>query len=381
MFVRLIATNATGALRVAGDRKMLRALVRDSDLIDVHSTHLRDQTLGRHLRTQSVITEEMEENAFALSIDLRVPYGQALMMLGALNRDQLVQHLTNHKVAKLTRVFAPEWSPAHLEFTPARADRRLEGMKPSALTEILYSGVMKTAAHKDVYDTFVRTNRMTRQMTLSKDFADIARLLRLPADDLARAKRFAGHTIQEVGTLNPMDFAHNLRLAFLLAAAKAIAFRPASAEDRRALDEDLGPLTAATPPEEREILPCDFEAFQRAVVVAEALLTERNYREARERLRLACDINPHSSHALALLAWTEFMLGGRVNPGLCQDLKEMLKNAIALDDCNALAYLYLGKILREEGKHGLAMGVLTRAAQLNPMHREIRMEMAGAKRT
>jgi cytochrome c-type biogenesis protein CcmH/NrfG len=96
---------------------------------------------------------------------------------------------------------------------------------------------------------------------------------------------------------------------------------------------------------------------------------------------LACDINPHSSHALALLAWTEFMLGGRVNPGLCQDLKEMLKNAIALDDCNALAYLYLGKILREEGKHGLAMGVLTRAAQLNPMHREIRMEMAGAKRT
>ncbi len=72
---------------------------------------------------------------------------------------------------------------------------------------------------------------------------------------------------------------------------------------------------------------------------------------------------------LALCAWTDYLLCDRSHPDAAEGFKDRLKKAIALDDANADAYLYLGKILHAEGKNGLAQVLFAHAEKLKPTDR------------
>jgi len=214
---------------------------------------------------------------------------------------------------------------------------------------------MSAATGKDIHDTFVRHDVFDRPVILGPQFDDLARRLRLGPHDVALARQHAGRTIAELRDLSPADYERNLRLLFLLAAARAVRFekRPPAAGD------DLAPRPTAV----------DLNVLGALFSDASRLLREKNPRQAQERLRRAVELYPSNSKVLALCAWTDYLLCDRSHPDAAEGFKDRLKKAIALDDANADAYLYLGKILHAEGKNGLAQVLFAHAEKLKPTDR------------
>jgi CheY-like chemotaxis protein len=130
-------------------------------------------------------------------------------------------------------------------------------------------------------------------------------------------------------------------------------------ETATAATEDARILASAAPRPSGDLL------FMKIMAEAECLLRASAFARAREPLHRAVTLNPASSLALARLAWTDYLVDGATNSAAAAANKDLLKKALALDDTNAEAYLYLGKILQAEGKQGLAEVMFARAAKLN----------------
>jgi Flp pilus assembly protein TadD len=78
----------------------------------------------------------------------------------------------------------------------------------------------------------------------------------------------------------------------------------------------------------------------------------------------ALKVKPRSSQALAC-GLLQLRVDGQNRHMVAHEAKEMLKRAISLDDTTKWPFLLLGKIIRQEGKFGLAETYIFKAYELN----------------
>ena len=360
-----------GMLRLRGERKRLKAMFRNGRLIEVNSNYIQGDSLGRYLQNTGTISQREHTLSLSKARADGIQQGQMLVRMGLLTEQELFRAVTKQKQKKFLQLFTGSWSDAAFSFVETKIKPDDIGMSPVSIFDLLKEGYFDYAKPGDLYNTFVRTNKHQRRLQPTDSFNQVLAQLNLEPHNQDLLSFLRDQTIEGIKMNVPAEeFNLCVRLAFLFAITKGMRFSK---------NKEI-PVRAEQPPTEIHIpIPpeasrTDADAYRSYLRKGQTAFQQNKWQEARTNLLLAIDENPGSSHAMALLAWSKLQLGGKPQIQLNLEAKEMLKKAISLDDTNDTAYLFLGKILRSEGKNSLAISHLKRALELNPANDEVRNE-------
>ncbi len=368
LLFRLHRDRASGVLRLKGERRMMHALIHEGNLVEVKSNYIRDDTLGRFLLDQKRITPKANELSLRAAVQENIPQGQVLVRMELLDANELEYYVAQQKIAKMTNLFETGWNESVFEFHGEPIPASAFAMKPAPLAPILVEGLFQVAELEELERIVLAHGMETYPIRLTEQFDKIATELGLNDELRQVAATLTGASVSHLIAQESEEAARQLRLAFLLVVTEGAWFD----DGRPRLEEiDTRDQTAAPPPD----MPAwNVDAYASALAEARVFFNRDDFKQAKPLLVEALRHNPESSIALAMLAWSIHQLG-RDNLAATYEAKEMLKQALSIDDTNDLALLFLGRIFKLEGKDGLARNYFRRAGEINPANEEARHEV------
>lgn len=373
LLYNIIHNKDSGILRIKGDRRMIKAFFHEGELVEVKSNYIRDDTLGRLLIIDKKITSKENEMSLKTATQRKVPQGRILVQMKLLKEFELEKYIGEQKANKISNIFGPQWHKAAFEFASEKIDESYFGMDPIPLHRILRSGILDIAEPGELLDTFTRNKKQDTPLRIDAQLESIMKEIGLDVLYLEQIRLFEDLNVNQVKQKYPEEFEGLLRLVFLLIVTKGV----------RLGEEKKAPVPKAkkTPPKTiTEKLPeqpatWDSEFYHNNLAEARTLFNRGDHRKAIPLLEKAISMNSDSAEAIAMLAWANFELTGKDNIAVTFESKEMLKKAISIDDNCDIALLFLGKILKQEGKDSLAGTYFRRAHKLNPASEEARREV------
>jgi DNA-binding response OmpR family regulator/Flp pilus assembly protein TadD len=375
LLLHLIEYRETGVLRLRGERRQLKMLVQSRFLVEIESNYERDSTFGRYLAQLGVIAEADGDKSFAAATERGVTQAEALVQLGLLTPSQADHYVARQKVDKVLQTFTPVWTGSAFHFSAERLAPKRFSIDPEPLVEILKQGVMQYAEPTELAQILLRIRGEDAAFQRAEKFERIVQDLRLTPELATLAEELAGKTLVEVRAPSLETNDARLRLAFLLTAAGAVRLEAATAKTVAAAPAEPAPTFVLEAPGDERFPAWDLEAYQHDLMEGRTLFQREDYRGAQHFLDKALEINRDSSEGLALKAWCSFEMAGRQDISATYAAKELLKQAITLDDTNDEAYMFLGRIFKFEGKYGLAGVHFRRANEINPANEEARREV------
>jgi hypothetical protein len=137
----LHAERGTGRLQLRRGRIAKSIDLADGEPVSATSTN-RDETLGHFLVSAGVINEAQHRQAVATAAERQCRIGAALVALGYLTPDRLVQELTNQTRHKL--VLALRWPQGAWRFDPVPPEKTVDGLRLS-MVDVVLAGLRDTA--------------------------------------------------------------------------------------------------------------------------------------------------------------------------------------------------------------------------------------------
>ena len=224
LFNMLIRTNQSGTLLIKGERRKMKVLIDSGNVVDVHSNYLREDSLGQYLVKANVLTKEQNEKSLDLAKKQDIPQGEALIQLCILEKDDLINCLTEHKILKLLNIFQRRWYKAKFVFREGPVGDNNRSFMATPLAKIIGTGIMNIARKKDLYDIFFRKNKERIKLNMNENFSRLARILDLGPALMDQARQLNGSSLEEIKAVRSDQFENNLRLAFLLIVTKGMKF-------------------------------------------------------------------------------------------------------------------------------------------------------------
>ncbi|NLH48038.1 MAG: response regulator [Myxococcales bacterium] len=379
LFMHLIRHGESGVLRLKGERRILNVLLQSGAVVEVKSNYLRENTLGRYLEQINKLTQKENDDSLRYAKARNIQQGQALVQMGILDAKDLDYYLTQQQAQKILDVFTPLWKGSAFHFSGERLNPKRYKMEPVPLAEILKQGLMFEADPADLLESFQHNKKMDCILHKSDQYETIVNELRLDTDLQNYVPTLLGKSIQQLKETSSDKFENYLRLAFLLVISKALNFGETAKREElfdRFEGEPTTDVAIDVSDAMRDRFPSwDMEAYRTNLTEGRTFYNRNDFRGALHFLDKALAINPESSEALAMKAWCLYELSGKQNVTANFEAKEMLKQAITLDDTNDEAYLLLGRIFKAEGKDGLAGTYFKRSNDINPANEEARREV------
>lgn len=377
LLFQIVRADDSGVLRVKGDRRTMRAIIKGAKLVDVVTNYIREDTLGRFLIDINKITVEQNEQSLKTALSKNLPQGKILTQIGAITETELEYFVSQQKLNKFLNLFTPSWENAAFEFISERVEAKDIEMEPIFLNKALLKGVFVTAAPEALVETFVRNKKENLAMEIDKHFEQVVKALSLNSQRMEQIRNIQGHSLNQLRDLDPENYEENMRLAFLLIVTKAFRFGETvkSVEKDRLSDEPITDVDIMKKRPPTQFGQWNADLYHKELAEGQTLFNKHEFPDAQPHLEKALEINPESTQAMSLLAWTNYQLAGKDNITVAFESKEMLKKAISIDDQNDLAFLFLGKLLKQEGKDGLAGTYFKRALEVNPANEEARREV------
>lgn len=374
LMLHLIRHGESGFLRLKGDRRQLKVYIQSGSVVEVKSNYLRENTLGRYLLSIDKINQKDQDLSLKLANDKKISQGEALVELNILEPNEVETYTNRQKVQKIRQLFAPVWRHGAFQFSAERLKQKRYSMDPTPLLDILKGGIFEEAEIDDLIKMFRKNEKDNCPMEKSAEFEQAIKELRLNVDQLEQAEIICQKSINRLKEISPDQFESLVRLAFLLLIAKGFRFGVSAAST------GIEGRSRAAEVEFDEEAPqrfpgWDLETFRTDLMEGRTFFNRGDWQGAQHFLEKALAINPESSEALAMRAWCIYELSGKQNISVTYEAKEQLKQAISLDDGNDEAYLLLGRILKAEGKDGLASSHFKRANEINPANEEARREV------
>ena len=376
LFHHLAERAASGTLRVQSDAGWIDAVIRERNVLDVKSSYLPEDTFGAYLVKQERITPGDVDLSFHLAQQGPYLLGNVLVERHFLEPHELQYHLRQHKLGKLVRVFSPAWRDAAFEFVAAVVDDAAAAMEPIPVHHVLVQGIFHEADDADLLATFQRAGKEDIPLRPTPRAPEILQDYALETEWRDRARAAEHLSVRGLRETFQKHAGPYVRAAFFLVVTRAAQFADQSGERAPRPAPAPVPDEAVVSDERARPAPA-FEAvaFARTMSEGGSLLKRGEYEPARSLLTKALEMNPDSSLAMAMLAWANYHLGGTRNREVQMQAKDMLKTAISLDDTNDVAMVYLGKILKDEGKDGLAATYFRNAYDANPANEEAQREV------
>jgi tetratricopeptide (TPR) repeat protein len=304
--------------------------------------------------------------------------------MNLLTNRELELYLSKQKNMKFLRLFHGAWENSAYEFAPQQVDKSLFSMKPVHLTSVLKTGIMNIAEIDDLLKTFRRNKKLDVPISLTDQFDSIVRQFNLETRVRELAEWMNGKSINRIKNQVVEEFEDCLRIGFLLIVSTGAEFvttrvaakgKTASTPKAPKLKKAASKSPVQKRPEETDFTGWNVDKYQNAIAGARTHFDKENFSEAESLIEEALALNPDSTEAMAMLAWSKFQLQGKTNLTAAYESKELLKKAISLDDSNDLAYLILGKIFKHEGKETLAHSHFLKAHSINPANEEAQREV------
>ena len=373
LFQHLAAYPISGTLRVRNDAGWVEAMVREKHVLDVNSSYLPDDTFGAYLVQQGKITPADIDLTYHLAQQGSFPMGDVLVERHFLERHEVNYHLRQHKLLKLVRLFNPRWESAAFEFIHEKIGDPAQPMEPIPIPQVLAQGVFHEADDADLLAIFHRHKKDDVPLRFTPRSEEILKEYRVEPEWGARLRAVEGLSVREIQDTYQKHAGSYIRAAFFGIVTRAAQFAEPPAGEGAPGPAGGEPVASDGPA--RHAAPFDAAAYSRTLSEAATLLKRGDYEPARNLLIKTMEMHPDNSMAMAMLAWANYHLGGSHNRDVQMQAKDMLKTAISLDDCNDAAMVYLGKILKTEGKDGLAATYFRNAHDANPANEEAQREV------
>ena len=132
--------SATGRLLLVREDGRITVDFDDGDIVSSTSTD-SDARFGEFLSTSGIINEEEREQAVARATRDGAKVGEALVMMGLLTLDELVDELVHQLRYKLTR--ALNWTHGTWKFEPTSAEFAVEGTRLRT-SDVVLTGLRDT---------------------------------------------------------------------------------------------------------------------------------------------------------------------------------------------------------------------------------------------
>ncbi|MCL4236314.1 MAG: hypothetical protein KJ042_17565, partial [Deltaproteobacteria bacterium] len=338
------------------------------------------------------ITQRENEASYERAQKQGIHQGDVIVQMGLLSRGEVDVLVKQQKVVKVLGLFKADWDGAAYAFQEQMPTAEVPRHLDSPLDMILKMGVFKAAKPESLWETFEKNQKIDVPLQLSDQFPAVREALRFDAALDARTRALVGQTLRDIRN-NGEDYEADLRLAFLLAVSRALEFgvtmSPTPPPKPGSPKSPPPPAASAkpTPPKakakgeattrtfKRPTDTPDADAFVVAMTKASTFVEAREFPKAMPYALRAHQISIENSDALALYAWCMYNVRGKSDIAVALECKELLKRAIGYDANNDIAYLYLGKIFKDEGKDGLALMHFEKARKMNPANEEADREV------
>jgi DNA-binding response OmpR family regulator len=376
----------TGVLEISSGRRRMKLLIANGAAVDVQSNYIREDTLGRYLIEQGKILRGENEASLTRAKKEGVPQGRMLVRLGFVTETELLDALTEQKTNKFLRLFDGSWDGGAFAFSVQKIETPPKSMLVIPAAVWLVRGIMEITQTEQVFDTFARNGKKDTLIFVGSNLNATAKLLHLEMAAVELSLWIDGKSVTGIRNQMAHQFDSLLRLAFLLLVSRAARFN--GTEKSKTPDKPRSKAVPPRPPMPKAPPPAPAPSpavaksetwrakpYLDALAEGRSQLVAKRYAKAGLALKKAVQANPDSAEALALLAWSNFQLGGASSIEVAYEAKEMLKRAVALDDENDSAHFYLGMILKLEGKEHLCANYFRKAHALNPTNEEAAREV------
>lgn len=379
----LVVHQGSGHLIALHDRRRLTADVRRGQLIAVEAVDGANDSLMDFLVQFKTITERERQIADYQALNSHRRPEDVLLTTNLITPEKLAAAVRQMQLHQLLRLWRPQWHGAAFEFTP-RFPAVSELAAPIAsLADFLKAGIFSSALSEELAAIFRRRRRLAAPLKVNDDFATIVRRYELDGKQQELALNLDGKSLDEIAAANGAEYDSYLRMAFFLATVRGAVFFPpklvavtAGSEQPEATPPDRSepPEQSPEPPspperhsgEKGAFRTWNADEYHQEIDRAQTLCEQGNFTESRSAAEKALQLNPNSSAAMALLAWSAYSLFGRENDHVSFASKQMLKDAISLDEGNDQAMVFLAFIYRDEGKYDMSRMFLQKALENNP---------------
>ncbi len=367
LFASLMRNRDTGVLAFKSQRRAIKIFIREGVAVDIESNFSRIDSFGRYLLRRERISQQAHLKSAQQAKRRNIEQGHILLEMNELTPPEYAQLINEFQFEELLQVFGPTWFGSSFEFSTSDEGLRAEPTMHVPVAEIVAQGFMEIAEPAELRKDFAANERLATPIRLAREAEYIVTHLALDAVYQSFLQDVDGHSITELEAQYAERFEMLLRLAYLLLTTRLAEFAGESDAAVRA--------AGAAELDERSPANWDAQAYRDNLAKGQSFFNQYHYENARSYLLQALKVNPRSSQALALLAFSNYELMGKTDIMVAHEAKEMLKRAISLDDTNEVAYLLLGKIFRQEGKFGLAETYIFKAYELNPTNEEAQYEI------
>ncbi len=377
----IVAHQGSGRLIALRDRRRLTAEVRRGLLFAVEAKDGMTDSLMDFLVQLNAITERERQIADYQALNSHRRPEDVLLSMKLIAPEKLAEAIRQMQLHKLLRLWRPQWHGAAFEFTP-RFSAIPENAAPIAsVADFLKGGILSSALSEELAAIFRRRRRLSAPLKIGEDFVKIVRRYELNGKQQEMALNLDGLSLDEIAAEAGADYDSYLRMAFFLVTVRGAVFLSpkllavAAAPDE---PEDTPPPDKPEPPRpllerqdgddggEGAFHSWNADEYHQAIDRAQTLCEQGDYTESRREAERALQLNPNSSTAMTLLAWSAYGLFGRENDHVSFASKQMLKDAISLDEGNDQAMVYLALIYRDEGKSDMSRMFLHKALENNP---------------
>ena len=367
----------TSNLRVAAVRKKMKIAISNGRIVEVQSNYIQEESLGRALVKRGVITEAENEKSFRRAEQMRVKHGDVLVQLGLLTRSELTSAIRQQKEYKAFSLFTPSWNLGTYEAREEPIAKAEEAPLNLSIGAFLRRSILeKKFSHNIALSHFLDQKENHLTVAFSDSCDEVVKWLGLGAEHLTLLKIMPGKTIEELQEIPGMNHSMILRLAFLMAVTETLDFERGRKMESTPAKTPPAPVHKSRPEpaaaEKPAKVPGEEDSGEFGMLLREGLSLFRagNYRAALVPLQKACFLDDSSSAALTYCSWAEYSTVSKSNLAEIEKIKEALKRAVALDDSNDLAHLYLGKVLKAENQDNQAAYHFKAAFRLNPENEE-----------
>jgi CheY-like chemotaxis protein len=371
-------------LRVKSTRRKMKVVVRNGLIVNVVSNYIHEESLGRALVKRGFITTEENETSFRHAEKMKMQHGDMLVKMGILTKRELGSAIAQQKEYKLFALLTSSWEGA--EYEARREDAECDEELPLDLPvmDFLRRAILEKPFEVELAEGyFMKKKGAGVPFFFKSRVKELEESLHLRKEHRNMILQLEGRTLEEIRADSTVDFKMAQRLLFLLEVVEAVEFERNGGPSRAGMgtpgDVREQSSAAAGSDEQDHGLEGVIQDFFQLIGEARELMAEEKFHAAIPLLRKACAVNEQSSAAIALLAWAQFNIGRRNDPEETGAVKELLKKALAMDEQNELAHLYLGKILKEEHQQQSAVMHFKTALRINPDNEEARREVTLAE--
>jgi len=373
----------TGVIIIKGERRILKASIKDGALVDIVSNFSRLDTLGRYLIQIKKITRAQHERSFSLAKREGIFQGQALVKMKIISGNEMDIFVARHKMAKLHRVFEGRWEKTSFHFNQNIALDMAGAFSPIPVNDILNQGILSVAPLNSLFKVFVRNKKDDVPIKLRTNFNQVVSTLELDDILIKAAKSLDSLSMTNIKSATRKNHEILVRLSFLLIVTRGARFKetyPLKQKSKvKSEREKAQPGQEITSSGTSTFFGWDSGLFKKAIASGRKHVENNSWIKASEDFHEAMKRNPESSEAITLNAWADYRVRGVKNLAIAHRCKEDLKKAITFDEDNDMAYLYLGKILKAEGKEKMAESHFRKAYTINPTNDEAKREVTLAR--